>query len=48
MPIHAIIISTFGTVVMFGQSVAQLAVWTIISVILWMLVGKKLLKNQEL
>lgn len=48
MPVYAIIISTFGTVVMFGQSVAQLVVWTLISVILWMLVGKKLLKNQEL
>ena len=48
MPIYATIIATWGTAVMFGQSVAQLFVWLICSVLLWVLVGKKLSANHEL
>lgn len=45
MPIYAIIISTKGTAVMFGQSVGQCVLWTALAVILWYTVGKKLKKE---
>lgn len=48
MPIYATIIATWGTAVMFGQSVAQLAVWLVCSALLWGLIGKKLDAKHEL
>lgn len=48
MPIYATIIATWGTAAMFGQSVAQTLLWVICSVLLWLLVGKKLGEKDEL
>ena len=48
MPIYATIIATWGTAAMFGQSVAQTLVWVVCSLLLWLLVGKKLSAKDEL